>query len=60
MPLGPRPQVAVPVLQALIAANDPNALAGVVEATYGAPLSDAELGKESLEGRFLRWLAKQR
>ncbi|MCA8981329.1 MAG: hypothetical protein KDC14_14960, partial [Planctomycetes bacterium] len=27
---------------------------------YGVPLSSAELGKESLEGRFLLWLSKQK
>jgi hypothetical protein len=43
---------------------DPNLSAdfeAVFQEVYeGAPLSEPEVGKDSLEGQFLRWLAKQR
>jgi hypothetical protein len=33
----------------------------IIGAVYeGAPLSDAELTKDGLEGRFLAWLARQK
>lgn len=34
-------------------------VAEVAEAVYGLPLSDPEASKKSLEGKFLRWIAKQ-
>lgn len=46
-------------LGGLAGGSDAPSIASVAEAVYGLPLSDAEAGKKSLEGRFLRWLAKQ-
>ncbi|MAF66704.1 MAG: hypothetical protein CMJ84_13725 [Planctomycetes bacterium] len=48
------------LLSALEEAGGEVSFEKTVEAIYGVPLSEAELGEACLEGRFLRWLSKQR
>ncbi len=38
---------------------DGRGIAEIAEQIYGAPLSDPKASKKSLEGRFLKWIAKQ-
>ncbi|MDP6762637.1 MAG: hypothetical protein QF903_06555 [Planctomycetota bacterium] len=48
------------LLAALERSRGTASLEETLERVYGIPLSEPELGEDCLEGRFLRWLSKQR
>ena len=48
------------LLLALAAADGAEAVVPAIEETFEQPLSDPDLDRETLEGRFLEWLRKQR
>jgi hypothetical protein len=47
------------LLGRLTSGADSPGFAKAVEEVYGAPLSDPEVGTDSVEGRYLKWLSKQ-